>query len=176
MPNGEKQPVRRPGRGETFGRPLLRPWTVEGPPQVWFCCSPSIVGVVTHWNGQRDVPCLQHVVGAACPGCEQRWRSEAEYWFMAVAETNIAGLPLPLKLTATAFNFDPWIGDRADDFYGFGIRTWRIPAQRNGRMFAARWKGALPAVLPEAPDMLETLYRMWAAPLRRRRPDRRPPA
>jgi hypothetical protein len=130
----------------------------KGKALVFTCLSREILGIWTHWTGQRTQPCLD--CGQPCPWCQKeaprRWKG-----YIYAQDCN-SGQTAVVEVTPGAAR---QLGNQLHgmkDLRGLQVRLERTPGGGNGRLNAIV-VGAYPhlELLPIEIDLRPTLNRLW---------------
>ena len=149
--------------------PIVSP-RATGRPVEGIILSPALEGYWTHWLDQRTKPCYvleNPVTGhalATCYYCQQaaprRWKG---YLGIELAHEGRIAL---LELTRAAVESCPRLTLAQAVLRGLRITAWRSGRRANGRCLCRldECLSANTADLPPAPDIEQSLLRIWTGP------------
>lgn len=162
--------VYTPRATEPLRTPLKQTLKISGPPIEMWICSAELLTVAVHWDGERNQPCYYQTDKADCEHCMATLPRKKQHWL--TVQCSNRGSPVQLVcLTTPAVYEELLLEEWAGQLSGHKLRLWREPAQLRGRMHAKLDRSAFCEFLPDVPDTLSVLEKMWNGKLRRLRFD-----
>jgi len=149
--------------------PLERTLTLvrlkAGQSVVCHICSRSVWGMITHWTGDRSVPCTDERTeidpsSSTCQGCQKGWPARWKGFLHAIRCDNRQQFFVELTSTATTL-FHDQVPDRKN-VRGFRIEITRTRGADNGRLRVTLLDtGTANMRLPDEVDPAATLFKLW---------------
>lgn len=157
MSNGRIVGVPLPGAHLPY-LPLMRPGAGIGGAVEGWVLSEAIIGIATHYYQRRTIPCVKHL--GRCEGCED-WRRKPQWdGYLAVTEKTTRD-KVVFQLTKGAV--DHWTAKPVSDLSlrGKKIRLQRRGESEQGAVIMSVTDDPFPGRLPQDPDVVASLARMW---------------
>lgn len=156
MTNGLIAGVPLPGAALPY-LPMMRPGAGIGGAIEGWVLSPAILGIPTHFLDRRTYPCTKHI--GRCEGCEE-WRRRAQWDGYFAVRTPIKTVAI-FQVTRAAVEASAPLTNDAFDLRGSFVRLQRKGESDSGRVMMTFVSKAYPGRLPEAPDVVASLARLW---------------